>query len=546
MKAAWGLAVLLVLSAAAIQLSKRWREESADTDITLLVDWQELRDSAVRQALTDQVLLERVRNAGANALLVGAATVRDYARRDFTFSSLPFAETVLRQLSDRGVVNVTLKREAGKFRLISPSQNWERLQDLEVGFDPEFMGKARQAGFHLVLRVNNDPWLSRDKLFSDLQEVAAANQELGFLLNTDEVPGGTDALPSWVAFLENQNYSQLLFEFHPTKSSLKLGARTPRSTYRAHTIAPNELKELSPAQEQSRWHRAVQERSCRFLLVHMSPNDALPAFFETLYSLRQDLQRDGWKVGWPRPRIAWSVPSSLVLRLRSMVALLLAIALPMLVLRVTRRQKPSSALVQIFILTLLGACVVAAAADNPLTRIQITPFRGIKAAFALGWLGCFATLYSWKEIESQLYQTVRRVDVLVALAVLAVVGYMWIRMGNAGAGWKVGWEQSFRDRLEVLLIARPRFKEMAIGYPLLLVGLNLMASHKSKVIWQDGRLWTAIGMIGPLSMINTFCHLHSPLYLAFWRSVNGFVIGVILGLVLWAVIKKSGGLRLAA
>ena len=109
---------------------------------------------------------------------------------------------------------------------------------------------------------------------------------------------------------------------------------------------------------------------------------------------------------------------------------------------------------------------MAAIADNPLTRVEVIPFKGTKAAFALAWLGSFLSLYSWNEIKSQLYPALRRIDVLAALAVLAVVGYVIVRMGNASAGWKVGWEQGVRDHLEDLLIARPRFKEFAVGFPL--------------------------------------------------------------------------------
>ncbi len=120
---------------------------------------------------------------------------------------------------------------------------------------------------------------------------------------------------------------------------------------------------------------------------------------------------------------------------------------------------------------------MAAVAQNPLTRLEIVPFKGIKLAFSLSWLGCFLWLYSWKEIKDQLYQAVRRVDVLIGLGLAVVIGYLVVRTGNASADWKAGWEQGIRDHLENILIARPRFKEFAIGYPLLFLGaLALVAS----------------------------------------------------------------------
>src|SRR5437879_8967776 len=144
-----GAAVLFILGGTAARLSMRWREEAEDRRVTLLVDWSEVREAAVRQGLADEELLERLQSAGAGALLVGASTVQDYLWQDMTFSSRAWAETVRRQLEARGVVGVRLRAQAGKFSLVNSLNTWGRLKDIELGFNPELLGKARQAGFHL-------------------------------------------------------------------------------------------------------------------------------------------------------------------------------------------------------------------------------------------------------------------------------------------------------------------------------------------------------------------------------------------------------------
>ena len=264
----------------------------------------------------------------------------------------------------------------------------------------------------------------------------------------------------------------------------------------------------------------------------------MTSFLDKLSSLRQDLSLHGWIIAWPAPRFSWSMPSGAVLQFSSLLAFLTAVFAPIIALRVSVKNRPGIAFAQILFLTFMGACLMAALADNPLTRVEIVPFRGIKMAFVLAWVGSLFSFYSWNEIKEELLQNVRRVDILSGVAVAAVLGYVLIRMGNASAGWKPGWEQGLRDRLEDLLVARPRFKEFAIGYPLLLVGLSLpMTTRKTKPFWHAGRFWIAVGMIGPISMVNTFCHLHSPLYLAFWRSFNGCALGALMGLALLAVMK---------
>ncbi len=535
--------LILAASWATARSVLRWREERLDSGVTYLADWGECRDVFSRQGLSDLDLMSKLHEAGITALLLSASTVQDYLAsakgsepRRMTFASRPLAEAAQRQLESRGMLGLNLIAHGHQFDLTNARQDWERLRDVEVGFNPELLGVARQAGLRLVLRVNNDPWLAFDSLFDDLQRVSQSNEKLGVLLNTDEVPGGNQALTAWESFLQSHDYQQLLFEFHPTKAALKLAARYPQATYRAHTIPSNELKDLT--QPQARWRRAVQERACRFLLFHISPTDNLTSYLDNVRLTQRDLMAHGWTTAWPKTRVTWTVPGFLQRNLGQLLALGLAILLPVVALRIAIPKNPWNGYMQVIVLTFLGACVVAALAENSLTRIEVIPFRGIKLAFVGAWVGSFFMLFSWRELRDELFHAVRRVDILVGVGVLAVVGYLMIRSGNASAGWKVGWEQGLRDHMENLFVARPRFKEFALGYPLLLLGFHL--KRRTKRFWQDGRFWIAVGMIGPISMVNTFCHLHSPLYLAFWRSFNGFVMGTLLGMALVSFVKRGG------
>lgn len=530
-------AVCLCLGAA-WRLCVRAREESADRRLTLVVDWSEVRDAAARLGLPDETLLQEVHDTGVRGLLIGASTVQDYLFTDFRFSSREEAQQVLSRLADRGIQSLSLKAEGRTFRIVSPQTDLDRLKDVEAGFNPGLLANAWAAGFHLILRINHDPWLAKDRLFADLTKISGEDK-IGVLLNTDEIPGGKDALAEWKDFLRDPRHLQLFFEFHPAKSALKLGAAVPAATWRAHTIPSNELKDLTAAQQTARWRRAVEERSCRFLLVHLSPSDSFATFLSALSSLHDDLQAQRWTFDWPAPRQSWTLPTALQRLIAPPAAFLLAMVTPILALGAGLRKKSYAAFTRILGITLAGASVTAALADNPWTRIEVIPFRGIRLAFALAWLGSFVLLYSWDEWKEQLTRSVRRVDILAGLAIAALVAYALIRMGNASAAWKPGWEQGIRDRLEALFVARPRFKEFAVGYPLLLLGLHVRSRARSKSFWLDGRFLIGVGMIGPVSLVNTFCHLHSPLYLAFWRSVNGMAIGTLLGLLLIAVKKRT-------
>jgi hypothetical protein len=182
--------------------------------------------------------------------------------------------------------------------------------------------------------------------------------------------------------------------------------------------------------------------------------------------------------------------------------------------------------------TLAAGFVVAAFSDMPASRLQIVPVRGIKLAFLASWLGSVFILYSQSDLRAGLRGSLRRGDLLAAGILLMIIAYALVRSGNAPSQWKPGGEQGLRDRLETLLAVRPRFKEFAFGYPLLLLGGYLEALKRTGRSRLDGRPLLCLGVIGLASMINTFCHLHSPVEMALWRSLSGIALGTVAGCVL--------------
>jgi hypothetical protein len=47
-----------------------------------------------------------------------------------------------------------------------------------------------------------------------------------------------------------------------------------------------------------------------------------------------------------------------------------------------------------------------------------------------------------------------------------------------------------------------------------------------------------VGVIGQVSILNTFCHTHTPLYLSLIRDVTGLVFGTVIGLALFWVVDR--------
>ena len=127
---------------------------------------------------------------------------------------------------------------------------------------------------------------------------------------------------------------------------------------------------------------------------------------------------------------------------------------------------------------------------------------------------------------------VRYWHAIAVLFGLALVALLLLRSGNEAPVGASGLERQFRALLDHLLWVRPRTKEIFFGHPLLFLSLALLFRGSRRGLW----LGLTSGVIGQVSLFNTFCHLHTPLTVSLVRAFHGVWIGLLLGLVVWAVV----------
>ena len=122
---------------------------------------------------------------------------------------------------------------------------------------------------------------------------------------------------------------------------------------------------------------------------------------------------------------------------------------------------------------------------------------------------------------------------LLGLLLLAALFYL-TRTGHVlsiGAA-----ESQARDFLEIALGVRPRFKEFILGYPPALLGIYLASlsipALPGKISDFLSRLLLTTGALAPISVLNTFAHIQAPAALSILRSLHGFWLGLLCGLIL--------------
>ena len=130
-----------------------------------------------------------------------------------------------------------------------------------------------------------------------------------------------------------------------------------------------------------------------------------------------------------------------------------------------------------------------------------------------------------------------RVPMLSILLGTLVLGGLFVFVARSGNFTLPvpGFEKQARVWLELFLGVRPRTKEFLVGYPFLAIAGWCLLKNKTQFLW----VLLAIGVIGPISLINTFTHVHTPVVISITRSVSGLVLGLIIGGIITYLLDRT-------
>ncbi len=211
-------------------------------------------------------------------------------------------------------------------------------------------------------------------------------------------------------------------------------------------------------------------------------------------------------------------------------------------------KRAAAALITASAVTFVGAVYVVGLLAMRTFMVKTDGFAGIKAAHGLPLLilavlavtglpslgsDARSKLAAMRERAAAFLGEPTRVGgLLLALVALGVVALILMRTGNEPGVGVSGIELKFRALLDRFLPARPRTKEFLIGHPAFVVALGLWYRGRSK--WAPPLF--VVGAIGQVSILNTFCHIHTPLYLSGVRAVTGLIVGGLIGCAaLWLI-----------
>jgi len=245
-------------------------------------------------------------------------------------------------------------------------------------------------------------------------------------------------------------------------------------------------------------------------------------------------------------------------------ALVSGLFLPGQSLLVARRSGNVSRAIWLFlrvtIFTLFGGLVIASLLSRVDFMLNIHQFRGVKLSLILPLIIGPFLVWGWsqhhiKEKGSIRFHLLklseflsRKVEfrhllVFSILALGAIV--LLLRSGNYPGRFLWEIENEVREILEKLFIVRPRIKEFFIGHPLMVLGITLYLAERSgrekefRIRDESWPWFIVLGLVGQISIVNSFCHAHTPLAVSLVRTINGIWLGIIIGILLSTIFIRK-------
>jgi len=469
---------------------------------------------------------------------------------------------------------------------------YEELKAVGVGFETKTLDEISSESLNVIPQIRDWPKPSKEALEFIAQEIKRIPNLSVILFNDKQIPGYPDKMRVLVEELTNkegQVYAPIgIVEFFNQKGVNQFATFMNKEAIRVHSIAANDMINYNPKSAVERFELAVSERNIRSLFVRFfnmeQPKEALEINLDYLSDLKQTLEAKGFYLGqakqfkspaysriiigliglgviaggvlillkkdWRRLAIVLGlfgaiVWAGLLLRdpvfARKLMALASVIVYPTLAFLVITSEKSRSlqasiiAFLKMSGISLIGAALMVGLLADKLFMLKLDQFVGVKAAHVLPLVLVPLLIFilsdkPLKTIKELLDQVITyRYALLAGLALAALAVYV-IRTGNEGTVLVSGIEEKVRGGLKDLMGVRPRTKEFLVGHPFTLLILYFGLARKN---------WFLVlpAIIGQVSLVNTYAHIHTPVVISLIRSVHGLWIGIALGVGLIVTVK---------
>lgn len=466
------------------------------------------------------------------------------------------------------------------------------LTTVGVGFNLDDLNLAASLGYTIAPQIKNWTDPTPEALTYLIDEISQIDNVGTIYFSDTEVPGANTELMKGLVEEHQLGFIEFTTEKQKGFSTLAKSSSESGTAYkvtRLHTLTDSQAKTYSIAEMMDRFELALRERNLRTFLFKL-PNtlnieadiayldEAITKFTATVQSEGYTINGDVVDYNLPVQSPVMSlivgmaaimifilvvgefgfIKTGYILGLLGLIgyagllklspnlalkgiALLGASMFPTYAIIVTLREKPRNiketilALLKICIISYGGVLTTIGALSRTSFGLGIDVFMGVKVAHIIPIaLVLIYVIYKEHGFDFKYYKGFldRKITygALLVIGVVTVALYVYTsRTGNSGSVSTL--ELQFRQLLTSILGVRPRTKEFLIGYPILMCLLYYGYSERYLI-------FVIFAVIGPISLVNTYAHIHTPILISMLRSVYGIIIGIIIGLIAIWLIKE--------
>ena len=466
---------------------------------------------------------------------------------------------------------------------------------------PDYGGlkDGADAGLNIFYRIAPaQTWQLRDSM-KTTRQILTDYPQIVMAAPSGETAIGYPDMKPLASLLKEHSVSVAQIEFSRQLGAPQLDWLAFPNIVPLHSVTNKELaaRRISRQTLHERLVRAAVERSVRILVLRpaVSGNVAssLTSFGQEVESLANTLKSRGLEIGWPKPlfeeRATWRmnfisafacsmvfvlslaryvkrlngldknringtdialfvflscVTSLAAWKIPACARLLGAFSAVFVVteaslLAMDNVKRCYVALLEGFLFATAGGLAIAALFSEPVYMFRLMSFSGVKLTLMLPPLLVLLHDMRRRVHPESLSELLSRPpiwgELVLGVAMFSLLALILFRSDNVQ--FIPGIEARIRQSLEQLLIARPRTREVFIGYPSVL----LYAFAVYRGLWVRYRELLRIGaVLGFSSVVNSFCHYHTPLMTTLLREFHGLWAGIALGLL------AVGGLKYIA
>lgn len=567
-----------------------WLQEEKEEDV-----WKQLKEAGLTTVSVEAETLESLGKSGRVLLIEMSEFKRMLIFANENVAHLPSRGLVVYPLDETFPLvssleamfgdDVQATQANGKTYYIIEG-NAKKIKRVPLGYDEMKIAHLIEQGLMVVLRIPDARDMNEASVHVLQQIEALKNEHTSKLLPTgEEVAGYPTDVTKWGEVWKEAGYALLSTEFYEAKGLTALAKAMDMHVVRLHSL---NLEQRKPNEAVDVAIRAIKERNIRALFIRPYTSEEIAQNIEKTvsvmkqivqhmpshYTLRKSepfapIERSSIAtIGFVIGATAFvflavrSLVSPMMASLAAGGALILgmagtvlaidlalkALALLVAIITPIYASKPSSvqegwrgtfmAYGRAIAISFVGiSWIVTMLYGNEYMAYVGEGFRGVKLVYVVPLVAMVVLVLPWI-IREPLLPFMKRLwkhpitvgHVVLSLIIFALLAYYVLRSGNTGTASAL--ELAARQKLEEWLYVRPRTKEFLLGFPAYLLALFVINKQK-----QLGAILLVVGTIGWLSMINTFTHLHIPLFISFVRTMYSLGLGLFIGIALIYVYK---------